>query len=399
MRPITLELEGFGPFRDRATVDFDGAELFAIVGPTGHGKSTLIDAICFALYAHVPRHGERELAPVVTLGAADAKVSLTFALGEQRYRVARVVHRNPDGVGATTCGVRLEELRDDGTAETIATSVRELEPHIRTLVGLDFDQFTKCVVLPQGQFAAFLHATSGDRSAILGALLGLGRYERMARAARDRATQARGTVEALEGERARIVATDGHALEAGSRAGSRAGDGRRRLGGRDRTGCAPGGAARGGAARIRGRERGAGGGDCDFHRRGSRLQGSRAHHGTERSRTRRVFGRRTDEGIGGRAGERRARRVAGRATTSSTQSRGGSHAPTKCLQPGAAAWKSRTRSCSPPRRRSAKHNLRSTKRDGRMRTPSCEECSRSVLRARCVNKRCVRSLRGCAPAC
>jgi exonuclease SbcC len=190
------------------TVDFDDAELFAIVGPTGHGKSTLIDAICFALYGRVPRHGEREIAPVVTLGAAEAKVSLTFALGVQRYRVTRVVRRKPDGVGATTRGVRLEALHDDGTAETIAATVRELEPHVRALIGLDFDQFTKCVVLPQGQFAAFLHATSGDRSAILGALLGLGRYERMARAARDRAAEARGTVDALEGERARLIAAD-----------------------------------------------------------------------------------------------------------------------------------------------------------------------------------------------
>ena len=248
MRPVTLELQGFGPFRDLTTVDLDNAELFAIVGPTGHGKSTLIDAICFALYGRVPRHGEREIAPVVTLGAAEAKVSLTFALGAQRYRVTRVVRRKPDGVGASTRGVRLEALHDDGTTDTIAATVRELEPHVRALIGLDFDQFTKCVVLPQGQFAAFLHATSGDRSAILGALLGLGRYERMARAAR---RSSRRSARHRRRTRRRAGAV-GRGRCRGPRRGTHARGRARDAGGRarigNRTGCAARGAARCGEA-------------------------------------------------------------------------------------------------------------------------------------------------------
>ena len=65
MRPVTIELQGFGAFRERTVVDLADAELFAIVGATGHGKSTLIDAICFALYGSVPRYGGRDIAPVI----------------------------------------------------------------------------------------------------------------------------------------------------------------------------------------------------------------------------------------------------------------------------------------------------------------------------------------------
>ena len=57
MRPVHLTLEGFGVFRDRTEVDLDDVELFAIIGKTGDGKSTLIDAICFALYGSVHRRG------------------------------------------------------------------------------------------------------------------------------------------------------------------------------------------------------------------------------------------------------------------------------------------------------------------------------------------------------
>ena len=213
MRPVELVMQGFGPFRDRVTVDFADADLIAIVGATGHGKSSIIDAICFALYGRVPRHGDKDIAPVITLGAAEGQVTLTFTLGDRRYLATRLVRRKPDGTGAAHRAIRLEEVHDDGTTEILAGAVREFDPRLRALLGLDFDQFTKCVVLPQGRFAAFLQASSGERSAILGALLGLGRYERMAKAARDRAGRAQGLREALEQERSRGAALDEEMLD------------------------------------------------------------------------------------------------------------------------------------------------------------------------------------------
>jgi len=201
MRPVGLQLEGFAAFRERVTVDFAGADLFAIVGATGHGKSSLIDAIVFALYGRVPRHGGGDLAPVMTLGCMETKVSFTFELDGTVYVATRVVRRKASGDGATTREMRLEQVRADGTTEVLAGRKDEFDATIQRLVGLDFDQFTKCVVLPQGQFASFLHARTGDRVAILSALLDLGRYDRMAAKARDRAREAAAVGSALGAQR------------------------------------------------------------------------------------------------------------------------------------------------------------------------------------------------------
>ena len=90
------------------TVDFTGADFFALVGPTGSGKSSVLDAICFALYGIVPRYDDdRLVAPSITQGSNEARVSLTFELGGSEYVATRVVRRTKTG-GATTKEARLE---------------------------------------------------------------------------------------------------------------------------------------------------------------------------------------------------------------------------------------------------------------------------------------------------
>ena len=67
MRPVRLVMQGFGAYRDRTEVDFEGADLFALTGPTGAGKSTVVDAICMALYGSVPRYDNKALiAPAIS---------------------------------------------------------------------------------------------------------------------------------------------------------------------------------------------------------------------------------------------------------------------------------------------------------------------------------------------
>ena len=88
MRPRRLEIEGFTSFRERLHLDFDGLDLFAITGPTGAGKSSLIDAIVFALYGQVPRVG-REYKQLISHGAERLSVKLDFEVGGRLYRVAR----------------------------------------------------------------------------------------------------------------------------------------------------------------------------------------------------------------------------------------------------------------------------------------------------------------------
>src|SRR3954470_23056517 len=115
MKPLRLEAQGFGAFREATDIDFEDAELFALVGPTGSGKSTVIDAICFALYGSVPRYGdERLVGRAVSVGEVEAKVSLTFAIDTKQYRATRVV-RVRDGK-ATTPEALLEELTADAAS-------------------------------------------------------------------------------------------------------------------------------------------------------------------------------------------------------------------------------------------------------------------------------------------
>lgn len=191
MRPLRLEMKGFGTFRDETQVDFSDAELVAFVGATGSGKSTIIDAITFALYGSVARYDNASLvAPIINQLSTEARVLLTFEVAGQIHTAVRVVRRTRNG--ATTKEARLE--RGD---EVIAGSAREMAPAVEQLLGLDFGQFTKTVVLPQGRFAEFLHDTPADRQELLRQLLDLGMYTRMGVAARSRASVAANKAEAL----------------------------------------------------------------------------------------------------------------------------------------------------------------------------------------------------------
>ncbi len=196
MRPRLLELEGFTSFRERTTVDFEGADLFVLTGPTGSGKSSLIDAMTFALYGAVPRYEHRALiAPVVSQGLLEARVRLKFTVGNRDYQAVRVVRRNPNTGGATTKEARLE----DADGNVLAATADELTEYVeQTLLGLPFDHFTKCVVLPQGDFAEFLRAKPKERQDVLVKLLGLELYRRLAQAANQRASVAKNAVELFE---------------------------------------------------------------------------------------------------------------------------------------------------------------------------------------------------------
>ncbi|HEV3473654.1 MAG TPA: SMC family ATPase, partial [Actinomycetota bacterium] len=192
MRPVTLEVTGFGTFRDNTVVAFEDSNYFVLVGPTGSGKSTVIDAICFALYGSVPRYeNENLVAPVISQGGLEARVRLDFTVGERLFTAVRVVRRS--GKGATTKEARLESH-----GEVLAGTADEVSEEIKRLIGLSFSQFTRCVVLPQGEFARFLHDKPASRQDLLVRLLNLDVYERMRYAASLRATDAKSRIAVIE---------------------------------------------------------------------------------------------------------------------------------------------------------------------------------------------------------
>jgi exonuclease SbcC len=185
MRPARLELEGFTAYRELTVCDFEGADLFVLTGPTGSGKSSLIDAMTFALYGSVPRYDNPNLVhPVISQGKLEARVRFDFSVEGRPYTAVRVVRRTRGG--ATTREARLES-----GGQTLAGSADELTEKVRSIIGLNFEQFITCVVLPQGDFARFLHERPAERQDLLTRLLGVDVYEKMGTLARIREAEAR----------------------------------------------------------------------------------------------------------------------------------------------------------------------------------------------------------------
>jgi DNA repair protein SbcC/Rad50 len=93
MKPLRLRIENFTCFRDPVELDFEGLSLFAITGTTGAGKSSLLDAMIFALYGKVPRIGGKGLSELIALGRERMAVVFDFAVGNRHLRVARAIRR------------------------------------------------------------------------------------------------------------------------------------------------------------------------------------------------------------------------------------------------------------------------------------------------------------------
>ena len=199
MRPLRLLLDGFGSYREPAEADFSDVEFFALVGPTGAGKSTVIDGLCFALYGTVPRWGrENVIAQALAPAANLCRVCLVFESAGQRYGVVRELTRNSRGV-VHTKDARLELLdrsvpADAPLADMLAASVEAMaegpEPvkaGVQEILGLSYDHFTQSVLLPQGRFSEFLQAEPRKRQDLLVELLAFGVYEKVGQAARRRA--------------------------------------------------------------------------------------------------------------------------------------------------------------------------------------------------------------------
>ena len=189
MRPLHLTVEGFTSFRERVELDFSGLDLFAVTGPTGAGKSSLVDALVFALYGQVPRVG-KEYRQLVSHGAERLSVCLDFGMDGEQYRVVRTAR------AGGSVQTRLER-RQGPDWHPMADRVKDIGEEIERIVGLDYEAFVRSVVLPQGQFDAFLKGRPDERRRILDALLDLDVYSEMMTIAGRRAGEARTRAEFL----------------------------------------------------------------------------------------------------------------------------------------------------------------------------------------------------------
>ena len=160
MRPLELTLTAFRSYSSE-TVDFRPHNLVVISGDTGAGKTSLLDAIAFALYGRTPEQSSsREL---LTLGASHGEVRLTFEASGGTWRVTRRL-----GAGAPEPTHLLEALDGDaGEVTDHVAGAAAVNARLVELVGMGFQAFTSAVLLAQGRFAQFLQASPRDRDVIL----------------------------------------------------------------------------------------------------------------------------------------------------------------------------------------------------------------------------------------
>ncbi|RYU11601.1 AAA family ATPase [Nocardioides iriomotensis] len=212
MRLHDLEVTAFGPFPGTERVDFDAlndAGLFLLSGATGAGKTSILDAVCFALYGQVP--GVRGVKALKSQHAADEarpEVVLDFSVRDRRF----VVRRSPEwtrpkrrGEGTATEKARasIAEVRADGE-DLLSHRAAEVGQLVSDLVGMQAAQFQQVAMLPQGEFQRFLQASSQDRHDVLQRLFHTDRFSRIedwvadhSRQRRDAAADGQSTVQRL----------------------------------------------------------------------------------------------------------------------------------------------------------------------------------------------------------
>lgn len=201
MRPRELTIRGFRSYRDEARFDLRDRHLVGIVGPIGAGKSTILDAIAFALFGKTPRV-QRETRSLINQLADAAHVQLVFEVDGQTWRVTRVLKRRGQGQVQL---VRLEADDPDAAHEEVVLQERPVRDRIEQLLGMDFDTFGRSVLLAQNRFAEFLLAADTPRNAVLKGVFGYERFDAALVATRERVARAEATVEALDADGARLL--------------------------------------------------------------------------------------------------------------------------------------------------------------------------------------------------
>ncbi|AUZ25860.1 nuclease SbcCD subunit C [Bacillus subtilis] len=216
MKPITLTIKGLHSFREEQTIDFEGlsgAGVFGIFGPTGSGKSSILDAMTLALYGKVERAANNTHG-ILNHAEDTLSVSFTFALQTNHqisYKVERVFKRT-DEMKVKTALCRFIEIKEEHTV--LADKASEVNKRVEELLGLTIDDFTRAVVLPQGKFAEFLSLKGAERRHMLQRLFNLEQYgDRLVKKLRRQAQEANARKKEMLAEQSGLGEAGSEAVE------------------------------------------------------------------------------------------------------------------------------------------------------------------------------------------
>lgn len=188
MKPVKITMTAFGPYKNREIIDFiqlDGHRLFVISGNTGAGKTTIFDAICFALYGEASGEERKDTQLLRSHFADDAthtSVELVFRLHNHTYRVFRQIPHVKTGNKTSTGGVyELYEIKDGKEVPCVDRfHVSDINDKIEQILGLSKDQFSQIVMLPQGEFRKLLTSETENKEEILRRIFKTAMYKRLA---------------------------------------------------------------------------------------------------------------------------------------------------------------------------------------------------------------------------
>ena len=185
MRLIELRLKNLNSLKGEWHVDFSDAAfinegIFAITGQTGAGKTTILDAICLALYSQTPRLGDitGSANEMMTQGTGECSAEVIIEIGTKRYQCSWYQHRAHKKAKGNLLPIK-HEISEVKTGKILEEKKSKTSAYIQDLIGMDFNQFTRSIMLAQGSFAAFLKSDIGDRAAILEKITGTDIYAKI----------------------------------------------------------------------------------------------------------------------------------------------------------------------------------------------------------------------------
>ncbi|MCB1134864.1 MAG: AAA family ATPase, partial [Chlamydiia bacterium] len=206
MRILSIHLKNLNSLVGEWKIDFEHPSyrangLFAITGPTGAGKTTLLDAICLALYGKTPRLSRVNKSgnEAMSRQTGECFAELRFETQAGRYRCTwsqRRARKKADG----ELQAPRHELVNDANGEILAEKLQEIQGEVERVTGMDFDRFTRTMLLAQGSFDAFLRATSSERAPILEQITGTEIYSEISLYVHERKSKEEQALRQLEKE-------------------------------------------------------------------------------------------------------------------------------------------------------------------------------------------------------